>query len=304
MDVHDGDIIRGKDSGRMFIMKNGRRHWILTGEAAEKFHISLDVYVEFSDEQLREVPIGSPVVYYPEKLEECLNCTSARAFLSKDLKGKGIECGPGSASNCYPLPLDVDVKYLDRFDNDEGCNQDYNGEFPHIDYKTNIDKMDGIEDESLDFIVHCHVIEHSRNPLQALEMSHKKLKPGGTLIMAVPDKRFTFDKPRKLTSVKHILEDYNNGIICERDLEHVHCCKKIWVGSEYKMIYDMTEDEILEYLRQNVIDIHWHTFTDSSFRRLLHKSRKMIQWESVVIVPAKGFKHKENFIEFYVKLIK
>lgn len=304
INLHDNDIIRGKDSGRMFIMKNGRRHWILTGEAASQFRISLDIYTEYPEEILKQIPIGSPVVDYPQELAQCSNCTSARAFIAKELKGQGIECGPGSASNCYPLPLDADVKYLDRFENTEGCNQDYNGEFPNIDYKTTIDEMQGIEDESLDFIVHCHVIEHSRNPLQALEKSYKKLKPGGTLIMAVPDKRFTFDKPRKLTKIKHMLDDYSDGIICERDLEHVHCCKKIWVGSEYKMIYDMTDEEILKYLKQNVIDIHWHTFTDASFHKLIHKSRKMIPWSHVTIVPVKSFRQREKFIEFYVILKK
>lgn len=302
--LRDGDIIRGRDSGRMFLVSGGRRHWILTGEAAGQFQLSLDNYEEYSDEELKGIPIGSPVADYPDRLEECQNCTSARAFLAKDLKGHGIECGPGSASNCYPLPLDAVVEYLDRFDNNEGCNQDYNGEFPCIDYKTTINEMNGIKDESLDFIVHCHVIEHSRNPLQALEMSYKKLKSGGTLLMAVPDKRYTFDKPRKLTKVKHLIEDYEAGISPDRDLEHVHCCKKIWVGSEYKMINEITDDDILKYLTQDVIDIHWHTFTDRSFRKLLLKTRNRIPWSGIKIIPAKTFIKKEQFIEFYAILTK
>ncbi|MGC4019841.1 MAG: methyltransferase domain-containing protein [Muricomes sp.] len=254
--------------------------------------------------ELKEIPVGSPVVDYPSSLEECNSCTAARAFIAKDLRGTGIECGPGSSSNCYPLPLDVDVKYLDRFDNNEGCNQDYSGEFPNIDYKTTINEMRGIEDNSLDFIVHCHVIEHSRNPLQALELAYQKLKPDGCLIMAVPDKRYTFDKPRKLTTAKHIIDDYKIGIDSGRDLEHVHCCKKIWVGSGYKMIHEMNDEEIKQYLNQNLIDIHWHTYTDRSFKKLLYKTQKIVPWKQIKIIPRKSFKHKKAFIEFYVLLKK
>lgn len=302
--TQDGTIIREKNSGKMFLMSHGRRRWILTIEAAEQFNLDLSQYEEYSDEELKQIPIGGPIVQYPKSLELCKTTMEARAYLAKNLTGQGIECGPGTDSNCYPLPLNVSVKYLDRFDNDAGCNQDYEGEFPQIDYHTTLNEMEGIDNNSLDFIVHCHVIEHSRNPVQALEKAYQKLKSGGTLIMAIPDKRYTFDKPRTLTKVKHIMEDYEYGVTAERDLEHVHCCKKIWVGSGYKMIWDMSEDEIKEYLNKDMIDIHWHTYTDRSFRKLLKKSSPKIPWTSTTVIPIKKFTQRENFIEFYVILRK
>ena len=89
--------------------------------------------------------------------------------------------------------------------------------------------------------------------------------------MAVPDKLYTFDKPRKLTKVKHLLKDYRDGISAEQDLERVHCCNKIWVGSEYKMVPDLSNNQILEYLKKDLIDIHWYTYTDQ--RNLFHGRR-------------------------------
>jgi len=305
MKLKDGDIIREQTTGRMFVMSHNKRRWILTIEAAQQFGLLLDQYMECSEEEIRNIPIGGPIVDYPDQLKDCKNCTSARAFLAKDLgESVGIECGPGSAANCYPLPLEADVRYLDRFNEKEGCNQDYDGDFPYIDYKTTINKMDGIYDNSLDFIVHCHVIEHSRNPLEALDLSYKKLKSGGRLIMAVPDKRYTFDKPRKLTKAKHLLKDYREGVTDEKDLEHVHCCNKIWVGSEYKMVPDLTDNQILEYLKKDLIDIHWHTYTDRSFKKLLKVTKKLIPWKKMDVFPICDFVNKEQFIEFYVVLQK
>ena len=122
--------------------------------------------------------------------------------------------------------------------------------------------------------------------------------------MAVPDKEVTFDKPRPLTTPGHMIWDDYLGVKAKRDLKHVHCCKKIWVGSGYKMIWDMTDSEILAYLKQDIIDIHWHTFTDVSFSELLHKSRKRIPWKQVQVIPRTSFKTTDSFIEFYVVLEK
>lgn len=302
--IQDGDILKGTDTGRVFVISNGRRRWIQTIEAAQQFHINLDHPREYPDEELKEIPVGANVVNYPVQLEYCDDPMAARAFIAKDLQGQGLECGPGTAASCYPIPLSASIRYLDRFDNDAGCNQDFSGEFPKIDYKTTINEMEGVEDNSLDFIVHCHVIEHSRNPLAALKKAYEKLKPGGKLIMAVPDKRRTFDQPRALTKVKHIIEDYELGERADRDLEHVHCCKKIWIDKGYKMIWDMTDEEITGYLNQNVIDIHWHTYTDKSFKKLMKKSRHIIPWKDITVIPAEVFKNQEPFNEFYVILEK
>lgn len=70
------------------------------------------------------------------------------------------------------------------------------------------------------------------------------------------------------------------------------------------MIWDMSEDEIKEYLNKDMIDIHWHTYTDRSFRKLLKKSSPKIPWTSTTVIPIKKFTQRENFIEFYVILRK
>lgn len=66
-------------------------------------------------------------------------------------------------------------------------------------------------DNSLDYVVSSHVLEHVANPVAALAEWYRVLRPGGTIYMVVPDRRYTFDRPRPLTPVGHMLEDYAEG---------------------------------------------------------------------------------------------
>ena len=60
---------------------------------------------------------------------------------------------------------------------------------PHIDHVCSIDDLSFIEDNSIDLIYACHVIEHfkrARLP-QVLKEWNRVLKKGGKLRLAVPD---------------------------------------------------------------------------------------------------------------------
>ena len=68
-----------------------------------------------------------------------------------------------------------------------------------------------ISNASYDFILSCHSLEHVANPLKALEEWSRVLKPGGKLILVLPDKNHTFDKNRPYTTFDHLLKDYVAG---------------------------------------------------------------------------------------------
>lgn len=44
-----------------------------------------------------------------------------------------------------------------------------------------------VEDNSQDYVIASHLLEHLVSPLEALEEWHRVLKPGGTLVMCLPD---------------------------------------------------------------------------------------------------------------------
>ncbi len=58
------------------------------------------------------------------------------------------------------------------------------------------------------------------NPLRALNEWKRILKPGGTLLVVVPDKRHTFDHRRPFTTFDHIKADFESNV-SEKDLTHL-----------------------------------------------------------------------------------
>jgi SAM-dependent methyltransferase len=77
-----------------------------------------------------------------------------------------------------------------------------------------------IGDNSYDFVLSSHNLEHYANPMKAIAEWHRVLKPGGALLMILPDRRFTFDHRRSYTGFDHLLEDYKNNT-GEDDLTHL-----------------------------------------------------------------------------------
>ncbi len=61
---------------------------------------------------------------------------------------------------------------------------------------------------TFDACIVSHVIEHMPNPIAFLQSVEAMLKPSGTLIMAVPDKRQCFDFFRPLTGTGNWLQAY------------------------------------------------------------------------------------------------
>ena len=70
--------------------------------------------------------------------------------------------------------------------------------------------MGTLPDESQDFIIANHVIEHMVDPIGALHNWQRVLKPGGRLFMAVPNKEKTFDINRPLTTIEHLKQDHED----------------------------------------------------------------------------------------------
>ena len=53
-----------------------------------------------------------------------------------------------------------------------------------------------LEDNSVDFVVSSHVIEHFPDPIKALSEWYRVVKPGGYLYIIAPHKERTFDNER------------------------------------------------------------------------------------------------------------
>ncbi|MDQ8197552.1 class I SAM-dependent methyltransferase [Pelagicoccus enzymogenes] len=127
--------------------------------------------------------------------------------IPKFLKGSGIEIGAHES----PIP-GISPILVDKFEVYVGqpCKADYFGDSVNLPF----------HDNSLDYVASSHVLEHSANPTKALIEWYRVLRPGGIIYLIVPNKQHTFDRPRKTTSVKHLLEDYFNDTN-DKDPSHI-----------------------------------------------------------------------------------
>ena len=110
------------------------------------------------------------------------------------------------------LPPGVTVRYAD-YQPPEEIRKSY-VEVASItapDIVTDLESMRGLADESEDFIVANHVLEHVEDPLRALSSIARVLRIGGVAFLALPDKRFTFDKDRAITPLAHLTKDHREG---------------------------------------------------------------------------------------------
>jgi len=62
-------------------------------------------------------------------------------------------------------------------------------DYPHVDHVSTIDNLSFIENDSVEVIYNCHVLEHfkRRDVLQVLSEWRRVIKPGGILRISVPD---------------------------------------------------------------------------------------------------------------------
>jgi predicted SAM-dependent methyltransferase len=83
-----------------------------------------------------------------------------------------------------------------------------------VDHIIDLDKS-GLEmfaNESKDFIIINHVLEHLLYPDLAIAECCRVLKPRGFLILAIPDKFHTFDLERSITSSNSIFERKDRAV--------------------------------------------------------------------------------------------
>ena len=64
-----------------------------------------------------------------------------------------------------------------------------------------------VNDESYDFVLSSHCLEHLADPLGGLGEWMRVLRPAGVIALVVPHKDATFDHRRPVTSLQHLLDD-------------------------------------------------------------------------------------------------
>lgn len=207
-------------------------------------------------------PAEAPPVYFDAR----------RELAARFLFGEGLEIGP--LHQPLPMPEQASARFVDRMATD-----DLRREYPEladwdltpVDVIDDGEKLETIGAESQDFIVANHFLEHCENPIRTIETHLGKLKPGGLLFYAVPDKRFTFDFRRPVTPLEHMIADYEESPARSRS-EHYEQWARLVLAEE-----DEPEEASVSRAREleaAAYSIHMHVWTQAEFLRLVLHCRE------------------------------
>jgi predicted SAM-dependent methyltransferase len=201
-----------------------------------------------------------------QELYELKNRDVRSTLSHKFLAGTGIEIGALHG----PLPVDrtkCTVKYVDRMDVDS-LYRHYPELREHplvpVDIIDDGEKLLTIQDESQDFIIANHLLEHCQDPIGTLKTFTKKLKDNGMLYLAIPHKAHTFDSCRNCTTLEHLISDHENGPEQSRE-QHFREWVGIWIKDEKSPEYAARLKELLEM----DYSIHFHVWTEKELFELL-----------------------------------
>lgn len=206
-----------------------------------------------------------------------------------DSTGKGLEIGP-SHNPLMPKASGFDVEILDYLDAD-GLRKKYSdagvdvSAVEHVDFVSDGRSMTEVigDRQRYDWIVASHVIEHVPDLVSFLRDCEALLKPNGSLVLAVPDKRCCFDVLRPVSSVGQVLQAYvdqrirpSPGVIFD-DIAYAR-------KSEGRTGWGLHDHLILEQVRpiedawsyfekarrsNEYIDMHCWVFVPSSFQLII-----------------------------------
>ena len=111
---------------------------------------------------------------------------------------------------------------------------------------------------SLGSVVVSHVLEHTANPLRAISEIHRVLRERGRTLIALPDRRLTFDRARPGTTVDHLAAEFVASIAEVADDHIIEFC--IYV--EGRAPGDISESLIAHHRERS---IHAHCWTAEEF---------------------------------------
>jgi SAM-dependent methyltransferase len=187
-----------------------------------------------------------------------------RRLAARVIAGTGIEIG--ALHNPFPVPESARVSYVDRL-----VTSELREEYPELaDHPlVEVDVVDDgqtlvkFDDASLDFVIASHFLEHCEDPIGALKAHLRVLRPGGILLLAVPDRRHGVDRGREPTSMEHVLADHEQGPLRSRAEHYLD-----WVRLVDLPLGNVEAGQVegrAHELENRGYSIHFHCWTGDEF---------------------------------------
>jgi predicted SAM-dependent methyltransferase len=197
------------------------------------------------------------------------------ALAADYLKGAGIEIG--ALHSPVTPPEGTRVVYVDKYSTDFLRSQ-----YPELSWHKLVEveiRDDGesltkFRDESQDFVIANHFIEHCQDPIGTIGNMVRVLREDGILYITLPDKRYTFDCDRPITPLEHILSDYRDGPGGSRRQHLEEWCR---------MVRKIEDSDALERAIQQIITseghIHYHVWTQTEMLELIITLQRLFDLE-------------------------
>ncbi len=124
-----------------------------------------------------------------------------------------------------------------------------------------------ISRNSYDFLLASHCLEHVANPIKTVKEWARVVKPGGFMVIIVPNKELCFDHNRDIVSFEHLFSDYVNDV-GEDDLTHLD-----EILDKHDLSMDLpagTKEQFKERSLQNFSNrgLHHHVFSKNTIEEI------------------------------------
>jgi SAM-dependent methyltransferase len=245
--------------------------------------------------------------------------TALRDFLDPFcLRGlRGVEIGPYDrpflSRKDYPMVEYADVFTTEQLRKHASLNPKRNpSAVVSVDHVLLDQRLcDVVPHGTMDYVFCSHVLEHVPDFIAELKSITQVLKPDGLLLCAYPDRRFTFDVRRKMTSFETLVKRHADKLRKPEPATvydyFVNYCTvsvgRIWQGlPDAISAPTYSADEAAEKAKQaetQYVDVHCNLFSDEEFRHTIRQLRleNICQLEVEKIVAT-----RPPFNEFFVAI--
>jgi len=210
-------------------------------------------------------PAEAPPVYLDARAE----------FAARYLFGEGLEIGPLHLP--LKMPAHARARYVDRMPV-ERLREEYpelaGWDLTPVDAIDDGERLETIPEESQDFVVANHFLEHCENPIGTIETHLGKLKPGGVLFYAVPDKRYTFDFRRPVVELEHMVVDHEEGPDGSRREHYEEWSRLVLAEDNEPAEQALSRARDLEAAGYS---IHMHAWTQAEFLAMVLECRRRFE---------------------------
>jgi SAM-dependent methyltransferase len=211
------------------------------------------------------------------------------------LRGHGLEIG--ALHHPAVLPDGCIVDYYDALTKEQAMVL-----FPEVPPDLLVDPTylgdldcDGLQqfaDEQFDFVILSHVIEHVANPMQVLGELFRIVTYGGHVVVACPDKRFTFDQHRPLTPLCHLADEFNQKVQVVTDDHYLH-----FLAYVHPQVMTLPPDQRQIHVdRVRARREHAHVWDSGSFRSFVVATLSFLSEHATCVYEVPG---DENHYEYF-----